>query len=226
MCILVSLSSVTRDEYYHLVGHGNDFGYLTPDDFYRRLGINMELNEKLGVRISGFPMRYIPITDTRRGHVSSFWKWRWLRGIQCVLQATRGLVSPNSEFVKAAFGKDIKEFYKILSMPDRYIIYRDHYKNNGADEWGRKFRRLSKPDRSEFLDLLERLNRDRRRKQTITELKKFRSLLEHYYPNAEIPPRLPEGEQVRNENWARTKIEPIGSDHRNLNLGTGHANKI
>lgn len=168
----------------------------TPEDFYRRLEINAELNKELGVRVSGFPMRYIPITDTRRGHVSSEWKWRWLRGIQCVLQATRGLVSPNPEFTKAAFGNDIDEFFKILSMPDRYIIYRDHYKNNGASEWRQKFRRLSEANRDEFLDLLERLNRDRRRKQTIAGLKRFRSLVEHYYPNAEIPPRTPEEEQL------------------------------
>jgi len=164
----------------------------TPEDFYRRLQINMELNEKIGIRVSGFPMRFIPITDTRRGHVSPKWKWRWLRGIQCVLQATHGLVGPNSEFTKAAFGSDIEEFYKILSMPDRYIIYRDHYKNNGAAEWWSRFRKLSESDRIEFLDLLERLNKDRKRKNTITGLKKFRSLIEHYYPNGEPPSCTPE----------------------------------
>ena len=160
----------------------------TPEDFYRRLEVNMELNEELGVRASGFPMRYIPITHTRRGHVSAKWKWRWLRGIQCVLQATRGLVSPNPEFITAAFGRDIEDFYRILAMPDRYIIYRDHYKSNGAGEWWKKFRRLSEADRNEFLDLLERLNRDRNRRRTIAGLKKYRSLLEHYYPKGEVPP--------------------------------------
>lgn len=166
----------------------------TPEEFYRRLRINIELNEKHGIRVSGFPMRYIPITDTRRGYVSSNWKWRWLRGIQCVLQATRGIVSPNPEFIEAAFGKNINEFFKIISMPDRYIIFRDHYKNNGAYDWWRKFRRLSRENRNEFLDLLERLNRDRKRKQTITGMKKYRSLIEHYYPNAETPPQTPKEE--------------------------------
>ncbi|MFC1601550.1 cobalamin-binding domain-containing protein [Candidatus Sumerlaeota bacterium] len=163
----------------------------TPEDFYRRLQVNMELNEELGIRISGFPMRYIPITDTRRGYVSPKWQWRWLRGTQCVLQATRGLVSPNPEFVAAAFGKDIKEFYRILAMPDRYIIYRDHYRTNGADDWWKKFRRLCESDRHEFLDLLEILNKDRNREKTIQGLRKYRALLEHYYPNSSIPPRMP-----------------------------------
>ncbi len=202
------LSSAMERDYRKAVtllanqGFGSFTTYLlynysdTPDEFFRRLQINMELNQNLGIRVSGFPMRYIPIADTRRGHVSPKWKWRWLRGIQCVLQATRGLVSPNPEFVKAAFGKNIEEFYEILSMPDRYIVYRDHYRNNGACEWRRKFRRLSDPERDEFLDLLERLNRDRRRMQSIAGMKRYRSLLEHYYPNAENPPRTPEKQQA------------------------------
>lgn len=161
----------------------------TPEDFYRRLMINMKLNQELGIRISGFPMRYIPISDTQRGYISPQWNWRWLRGIQCILQATHGMVSPNPEFVSAAFGKSLNEFFKILSMPDRYIIYRDYYKNNGADEWWQKFRRLSREKKIEFLNLLEQLNIDKNRKHTIGELKKFRSLLEHYYPNMETPSR-------------------------------------
>ncbi|RJQ78932.1 MAG: cobalamin-binding domain-containing protein [Desulfobacteraceae bacterium] len=168
----------------------------TPEQFYNRLRINTDLNEKLGIRISGFPMRYIPISDTKRGYVSSKWKWRWLRGIQCVLQATRGLVSPNSEFVQAAFGKNTDEFFEILSMPDRYIVYREHYKTHGAKEWLRKFRSLSVPDKNEFLELLERLNKDGNRKQTIATIRKYRSLIEHYYPNGETAPHTPEEEQA------------------------------
>ncbi len=159
----------------------------SPQDFYHRLKINAELNKSLEIRISAFPMRYIPPSDIRRGYVSPQWHWRWLRGIQCVLQATRGLISPNPDFVEAAFGKDFREFLEILSMPDRYIIYREHYKNDGASDWRRLFRRLSETSRKEFLDLLARLNKDRRRIQTIAGLKRFRSLVEHYYPNGEVP---------------------------------------
>nr|VFK77762.1 MAG: Radical SAM superfamily enzyme YgiQ, UPF0313 family [Candidatus Kentron sp. SD] len=160
----------------------------TPEDFYRRLQVNVELSRELDIRVSGFPMRYIPITDTKRGFVSSQWKWRQLRGIQCVLQATHGLVSPNPAFIAAAFGKDIEDFSRILAMPDRYIVYREHYKNNGADEWWREYRRLSESARDEFLDFLAQLNGNRQRKKTIAKLGKFRSLVEHYYPNGNIAP--------------------------------------
>ncbi|MBN2285964.1 MAG: cobalamin-binding domain-containing protein [Tissierellales bacterium] len=158
-----------------------------PEDFYRRLEISAELNEKLGVRVTTFPMRYIPITDIKRGYIAPQWKWRWLRGIQCVLQATRGLVSPNPVFIKAAFGNNFSEFLEILSMPDRYIVYREHYKNNGVSDWRKRFRRLSESSKNEFLELLAKLNKDRKRKETISQLKRYRPLLEHYYPGGDTP---------------------------------------
>lgn len=159
----------------------------SPKDLYQRLFVNAELNVKLGIRITGFPMRFIPMSDVKRGYVSNKWRWRYLRGIQCVLLATHGLVSPNPDFIRAAFGATYEEFLEILAMPDRYIIYRKEYKNNGASEWRRKYRRLTAPSREQFLELLAELNKDRNRRVTIDRLRKFRSLLEHYYPNGETP---------------------------------------
>lgn len=165
----------------------------TPEELYRRIWINSELNSELGVRITGFPMRFIPMDDVKRGHVSREWKWRYLRGIQCVLLATRGLISPNPEFVRAAFGATFDEFLEILSMPDRYIIYREDYRSSGAQEWRRLFRRLRSHKKEEFLILLEELNRNfRQRKQRLAGVNGlFGKLLEHYYPNGETPPRTP-----------------------------------
>lgn len=71
----------------------------TPRELFDRLWINARLNRELGIRITGFPMRLIPMDDVNRRHVAPGWKWRYLRGIQCILLATRGLVSPNPEFV-------------------------------------------------------------------------------------------------------------------------------
>lgn len=156
-----------------------------PRDFYERLRINLELSNDLGIRITGFPMKYSPITDVHRHHVADKWKWRYLRGIQCVLLATHGMVSPSTEFFNTAFGESFDQFIEILSMPDRYIIYRNHYENNGAQaDWRKLFKRLSLSKRDEFLDLLSGLNRNRKREETISSIKdkQFRPLLEHYYP--------------------------------------------
>jgi hypothetical protein len=159
----------------------------SPKDLYHRLCVNVELNGTLGIRITGFPMRFIPMSDVKRGFVSKKWRWRYLRGIQCVLLATRGLVSPNAEFIQAAFGRTYEEFLEILSMPDRYIIHRSRYKNDGASSLRRGVRKMSTDERNEFLDILEALNGSRQKGADISKTpRKYRRLLEHYYPDGKV----------------------------------------
>lgn len=171
----------------------------SPQDLYDRIMTNVSLNERLGIRITGFPMRFIPMKDVHRGYVSDKWHWRYLRGVQCVLHATRGLVGTNPDFVRAAFGESLQEFLEILAMPDRYIIYRDHYRNDGAKTWRAQYRRLRDSSKNEFLETLAELRLPRGRKEKISRMKRFRSLLEHYYPNGETPPATPEEEELANQ---------------------------
>jgi len=159
----------------------------SPKDLYERIFANSALNAELGIIITGFPMRFIPMNSTSRDFVSKKWKWRYLRGIQCILRATRGLVSPNLSYLKVAFGETYEDFIEIISMPDHYIMYREKYRLNGANDWRQEFRRLSNSDRSVFLDLLADLNKDRNRKSRILRIRKFRSIIQHYYPNGEMP---------------------------------------
>lgn len=173
----------------------------TPEDLYKRIWTNINLNTELEIRITGFPMRFIPMDDVKRDHVADQWKWRYLRGIQCVLLATRGLVSPNPDFVRAAFGSSFEEFLEILCMPDRYIIHREEYKTNGANEWLGLFRKLQSDKREEFLNLLEELNKNyKSRKERLAKINGlFGKLLEHYYPNGETPPRSPKEDRLRQQ---------------------------
>lgn len=170
----------------------------TPRDLYDRLWANANLNAELGVRITGFPMRFIPMDDVSRRHVAKGWKWRYLRGIQCVLLATRGLVSPNPDFVRHAFGETFEGFLEVLSMPDRYIIYREHYANDGAADWGREFRRLTGDQREDLLATLQDLNSaPRERPEKISKLRQpLRSIMEHYYPGGQTAPRTPPDEEL------------------------------
>jgi hypothetical protein len=139
--------------------------------------------------VSGFPMRYIPINAIKRGYVGRRWKWRYLRSIQCVLVATKGLISPNPRFIYAAFGKNVEEFLEILAMPDHYIIKRNKYKNNGTRDWRKRFRRLSSESKGEFLGLLEKLHFSPNREADLRNQKRFRDLLKHYYPNGKSAPK-------------------------------------
>lgn len=163
----------------------------TPQGFYSRLQVNMELNRSLGIRITAFPMRFIPMDDVKRGYVGKNWRWRYLRGMQCVLLATHGLVSPNPNFVRRAFGESFDEFMEILSMPDRYIIWRNSYEGHGTENWRREFRKLTEASKDEFLEELRVLNKTRSKRAEAIEHSRFRTLLEHYYPGGKTPVNRP-----------------------------------
>ena len=117
-----------------------------PDDLYYRLKINISLCDELGVTIYSFPMKYHPIDDPdycyNREYIGEHWNRKFIRSIQAVLNATKGKVSRGNSFFQEAFGKDIDEFYKILWMPEAFIIHRFKYKDNLTAEWWEKYTRL------------------------------------------------------------------------------------
>lgn len=97
----------------------------TPEDFYERLRINIELNAELGLSIFSFPMRYIPLDAKDRRYVSPDWNPTQLRGVQCVLHATRGVVGPRKPFFERAFGRTAQEFKYIIEQPEELIFHRE-----------------------------------------------------------------------------------------------------
>ncbi len=149
----------------------------TPEDFYERLRINVELNERLGTQIYSFPMRYIPVTNKDRNFVGRHWTPKYLRGIQCILQATHGVVSPRREFFEAAFGRSTREFKKLLIMLSHYIIYREHHKDNGTVEWNNLLRSLTLNQRKDFLKIVMENRFD---DSVPSKSAKVNTLLEHY----------------------------------------------
>jgi hypothetical protein len=149
----------------------------TPEDFYERLRINVELNERLGTHIYSFPMKYIPVVDKDRNFVGKHWTPKYLRSIQCILQATHGVVSPRKEFFEAAFGRSIKEFKKLLIMPADYIIYREDYKNNGAARWNDLLSSLAPNQKKDFMKIV---NENRFEIGISSMYPKVNALLSHY----------------------------------------------
>jgi hypothetical protein len=152
-----------KDEYVKCVRMANDFeiprisSYVlynytdTPQDFYERLRVSVELNQELGTHIYSFPMKYIPLDAKDRSFVGRHWSRKLIRGVQCILLATRGKVGTNLGFFEAAFGADTKQFLKIAVMPERYIIYREHHKLNGAHDWSHLYDRLTSSQRAAFM---------------------------------------------------------------------------
>lgn len=100
----------------------------TPEDFYERLRINIELNEELDLDIFSFPMKYMPLNAKDRKYVGPNWTHTQLRGIQCILHATHGVVGPRKRFFERAFGKNEDEFKHIIEQPEEAIFYRTEMK--------------------------------------------------------------------------------------------------
>jgi len=149
----------------------------TPEEFYDRLRINVELNERLGTQIYSFPMKYIPVTNKDRNFVGKRWTPKYLRSIQCILQATHGVVSPRKEFFEAAFGRSIKEFKKLLIMPADYIIYREDHKNNGTAKWNDLLSSLGPNQKKDFMKIV---NENRFEIGISSKYPKVNGLLSHY----------------------------------------------
>lgn len=93
--------------------------------------INVDLCEELGVTIYSFPMKYHPIDDPdffcNRDFIGEHWNRKFIRAVQAVLNSTKGKIGRGVEFFEEAFGRDVDEFWKILWMPETFIIYRRIY---------------------------------------------------------------------------------------------------
>ncbi|WP_420632603.1 radical SAM protein [Candidatus Palauibacter sp.] len=152
----------------------------TPSDLYERMNINIALNQRLGVQIWSFPMRYLPVTMKDRSHVGKNWNRYYLRSFQIMLQATHGVVSGSNEFFHRAFGSSYEEFEKLLALPHAFIFHRDYYENGGGrpvlDEYNALLRRLSSAQRNELTELLSGVLQMRPRRDAFLKLASDKSV--------------------------------------------------
>jgi hypothetical protein len=130
-----------------------------PNDLYERLRINVDLNKKYNLKIFSFPMKYIPLfgEDAKdRKHIGVKWNKKFVRGIQCILNVTKGIVAPGYEFFELAFGKNIHEYREILYMPEPFIIYRHKFEEAGlTKEWKDCFYSLNEEESVEARKIIE-----------------------------------------------------------------------
>lgn len=121
-----------------------------PEDLYYRMRINVDLCEKLGVTIYSFPMKYHPISDpeyyNNRDFIGEHWNRKFIRAIQAVLNSTKGKVGPGVDFFEEAFGRDIREYQKLLWMPETFIIFRRRYDANLRNRLVDKYTDFSEED--------------------------------------------------------------------------------
>jgi hypothetical protein len=149
----------------------------TPEDFYSRLEFNLQLNKELDAKISSFPMKYIPLNAKTRSFIGKHWHRKMIRGVQCILLATKGMVSPNPVFFYRAFGKDERRFREICMMPEHYIIWREKNEQR-AQEWLKLYRAMSQNQINKLLAVLARGKI--KKSDCIKHSGRLKKLMEHY----------------------------------------------
>ncbi|MCL5272061.1 MAG: hypothetical protein M1486_01865, partial [Gammaproteobacteria bacterium] len=126
-----------------------------PEDLYKRIEINITLSEEFGKHIYSFPMKYEPVDKKNRGCVGSFWNRHYLNNVKAILNVTKGVFGGNRSFFEKAFGKNVNEFLKILSMPKELVTYRYHFEDLGITrKWEIQFDKLELSERINLLELI------------------------------------------------------------------------
>jgi len=184
----VYIEAVKQANKYQIKNFSNYILYNykdTPNDFWQRLKINIDLNEDLDLSIYSFPMKYIPLMATDRSHISHpNWNWHFLRNIMRILNVIKGAVMPGAEFFYRAFGESEEEFERILYMPERVIMWRSREVTSIEREWLQKFNNLSP---SQKAGLLEIVNNNRTKQSLLKAVnthtsKQMKEILEYYIP--------------------------------------------
>ena len=156
----------------------------TPQDLWKRLKINIDLNKELNLNIYSFPMKYIPLDSKDRGaFISKYWNYYFIRGVQRILNVLKGSVMTSEDFFYRAFGKDVSEFIDILHMPEAVLMYRGKEPWSLETEWYEKFYDLKEHGKDkELLKILQecRQPNDFREASIKTKSAKIKNILEMY----------------------------------------------
>lgn len=149
-----------------------------PVDLYHRMRVNIELNEKYGMKIFSFPMKYIPLNAEDRSFIGPNWTKREIRGFQLILNVTKGIVSSKRDFFQHAFGSNEREYQMILLMPQAYILNRVVHEADGTiNDWKRGYLALSDRQRSQLKKVIEK---GPLRTVPVVTSKKLQRVLDHY----------------------------------------------
>jgi len=152
-------------------------------DLYNRLKINVDLCDELNISIYSFPMKYHPIIGDEkfnREFIGVHWNRKFIRAIQAILNATKGKIGRGKSFFNKAFGDNENEFYKLLYMPETYIIYRFFFEVEGYTErWWHDFNNLNTYDLTKAKQIIEQ--NDFKDINSKTKSKKIQKVLSHYF---------------------------------------------
>ena len=154
-----------------------------PEELYYRMKLNVDLSEELSIHIYSFPMKYIPLFGEEAKHrkyIGKKWNKKFIRAIQSISNATRGIVPPGRSFFEKAFGKDVEAYIELLYMPETYLIYRKLFEVDlGLTKlWKDHFAALTEKETLKAKKIIE--GNDFKNLEKKTKNKKLLRVLEHY----------------------------------------------
>ena len=187
-------------------GKGHSYHADTPADLYNRMRTTMDLRDELNaeldynVFIFSFPMRYIPLSDLKRGYVGAKWNAKYLRALQRMLIPTQGKGVSSRSFFEADFGRTVEEFEEALAMPESHLGWRGHFvakkdeekklaeerlrtwneNQSYLNEWKRLYRSLDKEKQEKFVGYIQDNTFTVERFESISD-PVYRKLFIHYF---------------------------------------------
>lgn len=153
-----------------------------PAELYQRLRINVELCDNYKLDIYSFPMKYHPIFgeyQLNRDYIGPHWNRKFIRAVQVILNATKGKIGRGKSFFNKAFGHNEEEFFKLLYMPETYLLYRFFFEKEGyTQDWWNTFNALTDKEKTLAIKIIEK-NEFKNLKE-LTENKMVLKVLKHY----------------------------------------------
>jgi hypothetical protein len=155
----------------------------TPENLWQRLKLNIDFNSELGNQIYSFPMKYVPLNAKDRTYIyEPYWNWQFIRGVQRILNVTKGIVMPGEEFFYRAFGESEEAFLRILHMPEKMLMSRGRIPGAEERDWVNKFNDLTNTEKAELLSIL---CENRTKKNLVSTIKQnkngqLKNILDYY----------------------------------------------
>lgn len=153
-----------------------------PVDLYRRMRINVEMCDKMGITVYSFPMKYHPIRGEHshdRDYIGEHWNRKYIRAVQAILNATKGKIGRGMSFFEKAFGRNEEEFQELLIMPETFLLFRFFFEYLGyTQQWRKAMSQLSEQERAELYPLI--FQNDFSHIEQLTDNEKFRNILRFY----------------------------------------------
>lgn len=164
-----------------------------PEDLWTRLHNSIIMFEgKPGIQAFSFPMKYAPLKKSRE-YVGDYWNKKFLSAINVIINVTNGSVAKEKDFFYKAFGIDIAEYKKILTMPNEFIKHRFFFEENGLiNQWEIAYLSLTQEKKENLIEILSGVRLAQDACHDVADILQYYRITKHMVlsQRTQIPPAL------------------------------------